>query len=211
MIRKLKTIGLVLVAAFALSAVAAAAAQAEAPEFHGEEGPVTYVGEQLESATFTGTGGAVKCTKGTWEGSSSTTTTTEIEFEATSGGCTALGLPVVWDFNGCTYPSRMVLGSSPPTTVTDIKCPAGKEVTITIGKICVVHVPPQKGIKHVVWDNVGSGRTRDFKATMTEEGITYTETTGCPFPGTYKNGTYFATVTVKGRNSKGEQQGIWAE
>jgi hypothetical protein len=211
MAHNLKTLGLALIAVLAMSAVAVSAAQASEPEFHVEEASAIIKGEQVGKNTLTLTGGKVQCSSGTFEGEVSSTTFTELEVSASYGECIGLGLATVWHMNGCKYLGRMVLGSNPPTTVTDIVCPAGKEITITIGKKCVVHIPPQKTIKHIVWDNSGSGKNRDLVATVTEEGIAYTETPGCIFPGTYSNGTYFATETHKAFNKSGSQVGLWAE
>jgi hypothetical protein len=209
MIRNLKALGLTLIAVLAISALAAAGAQAEAPEFHTEGEATSVKAEQVEQAVFTLTGGAVKCTTVTLEG---TVGPTNIEVGGSYEGCKYAGQAVVWDMNGCKYSSTMVIGSSPPTTLTDLKCPAGKEITITnTSSGCVVHIPPQSDIPHVIWANAGSGSTRDLKNTITESGIKYTETSGCLFPGTYSNGVYKGSETYKAFNSKGVQIGLWVE
>jgi hypothetical protein len=211
MTRNWKAFAMTLVAAFAISALAAAAAQAE-PEFHTEESSATLRGEQVETNAFELEGGIMECSSTTLTGTSSSTTFTEFEVEASYAGCEMLGLAAQIDMNGCVYRSRMVLFSNPPTTITDILCKPKNEITFTIPSIgCVVHIPPQNGIKHVVWTNQGSGKNRDIKANITEENITYTETKGCIFPGTYSNGVYFGTETFKAFNGGGNQQGFWAQ
>jgi hypothetical protein len=202
----------VLVGVLATGLLAAAGAQAS-PEFHVESAPATIEGSQTTTQELKVTTGVVKCTTVTTKGTLASTTSTELEVEPTYGGCKAFGVNATWAANGCKYKSTMVIGSNPPTTVTDVVCPAGKEMTITpTGINCVIHIPPQNNIKHVVWDKEGSGATRDLKATLTEEGITYSETgAGCFFPGTYNTGVYFGTETVKARKAESVQQGIWAE
>jgi hypothetical protein len=97
------------------------------------------------------------------------------------------------------------------TSYTDIICPAGKEITVTTAA-CVVHIPPQTFIEHVLWSNQGGGGPLlHITETITETGITYTETAGCSFPGKHTDGAVKGTETIVGENSKGKQEGIWVE
>jgi hypothetical protein len=210
MTRKPKLLTLSLVAVIALSAISASAAQAKAPEFHAEEAPVTYIGEQVETRKFVVDSGTVQCETATDKGMSEFTASTELEVETTFGGCTAFESEAKWSMNGCYYRSTMVVGSSPPTSVTDVVCPIGKEITITTPG-CVIHVPPQLSVKHALWKSQGSGLNRDLTETITEEGITYTETSGCISPGKHTDGVSFGSITFIGQNSKGKQEGIWVE
>lgn len=211
MTRKPRPLAIALAATFVLSLVAASAAQAKAPEFHAEEAPVTYIGKQVETIKFEVESGTVKCETATFKGTSELMASTQLELEATYEGCTAFESPTKYAMNGCKYRDTMVVGSEPPTTVTDIICPVGKEITITTASGCVTHVPPQELIKHAIWKSQGSGTTRDLTETVTEQGITYTETSGCLFPGTHHTGVSLGTITYEGQNSKGKQEGIWVE
>src|SRR5882672_10511868 len=96
MIRNPKIFMLVLVAAFALSALAPAAALAEGPEFHAEEAPVTYHGEQVETKKFTTKSGTIEYKTATSEGTGSSTASTELEVKASYSGCTAFGSEAKW-------------------------------------------------------------------------------------------------------------------
>ncbi len=204
-------LGLALTAALALSSATASAALAKAPEFHAEEAPVTYRGEQVEAKKFTMDGGTAECSTGSFEGVGFSTASTELELAASYAGCTAFESPATWSMNGCTYRSTMVVGSFPPTSVTDIICPVGKEITITTPG-CVVHIPPQNNVKHVIWKNQGGGGPLlHITETITEEGIAYTETAGCAFPGKHTDGVALGTVTIVGENSEGEPESIWVE
>ena len=211
MIRNRKILGLAGVVVLAIAALAVSVAWAEAPEFHVGEAPATIKGEQIGSNTLTLQGGSVKCTTGTLEAAMSGTTSSSLEFSATYEGCKYAGVAATWHMNGCKYSDTLVIGSVPPTTVTDLKCPAGKEVTITTTPGCVVHIPPQEGVKHTIWDKEGAGANADLKATVTETGIKYTETSGCFFPGTYSNGVYNATETHKAVKGGGVQVPLTVE
>jgi hypothetical protein len=212
MIRNLKALGLAAMAVFAMTAISASAAQA-APLFHAEEAPVTYKGENVGGKEkFKTSAGTVECTTTSVTGESSESTSTEATISPTYTGCKAFGfLTATVTMNGCSYKFHLVEGSSPATATVDIVCPAGKDITIS-STGCVVHVPAQTGLKHVVFDNEGSGATRDIKATNTVTGIKYTATGGCPGgEGTKEDGEYSGTTTVKGFKSGGAQQGIFVE
>jgi hypothetical protein len=213
MIRNLKVLGLALAATFALTAVAASAAQA-APLFHAEVAPVTYKGEQTEKHKFTTSAGTVECSKASFEGTNSEKTSSTVTLNAKYESCTAFGfLNATVSMNSCDYLFHLVEGSSPPTATVDIVCSkAGDQITIsTFG--CTTDVPPQTGLKHVTFANAGSGTSRDVLATIKVEGIHYTTTSeSCPNvgAGTFTNGIYEGTATIKGFSGT-KQQGIWVE
>ena len=207
---KMTIAGLALVAMFALSAVSASAAFA-APLFHAEKEPVTFKGSSSDNV-FTTSAGTVECGTSSFEGTNATKTSTTATLAPTYSNCKAFGfVSATVEPHGCTYTFHLVEGSSPPTATVDVNCTGTNEITIS-STGCVTHVPPQTGLKHVVFSNEGSGATRDLKANITIEGIKYTTTSGCPGgAGTKTNGKYTGTVTVKGFTSSGVQQGIWVE
>lgn len=87
--RKFKTLGLVMAAVFAMSAVSVSAASAA--EFHAETAPVTLSGSQSSTHVFTTAAGTVTCKVATFSGSSSVKTTKEITMTPKYENCTAFG------------------------------------------------------------------------------------------------------------------------
>lgn len=196
--------------AIAIVSVVSAAAASAAPLFHAESEPVTFSGSSPDN-TFVTDAGEVACESASFSGTNSTKTSTTATLTPIYGGCKAFGfIGATVSPNGCSYVFHLVEGSSPPTATVDIECPSEKEITITASS-CVVHVPPQTGLSHVVFANEGTKATRDLKASVTVSGIHYTATSGCFNAGTKANGVYSGTVTIKGFNSGGAQQGIWVE
>lgn len=207
--RKTLVMCLAVASAFALTALSASAASA-APLFHAESEPVTFKGSSGDHV-FTTESGTVACSTSSFTGTSATKTTTTVTLTPTYTGCTAFGfLSATVEPHGCKYTFHLVEGSSPPTATVDIVCEESNEITIS-STGCVVHVPPQTGLNHVVFENAGSGKTRTIKANITVEGIKYTATPGCINSGTHSTGTYKGTVTMSGSTSGGVQQGIWVE
>jgi len=196
--------------AIAVAAAMSASAASAAPLFHAESEPVTFKGTSSNN-TFITNAGEVACSTSSFSGTNSTKTSTTATLTPAYSGCKAFGLiGATVSTNECSYVFHLVEGSSPPTAIVDIECPAGNEITIeAIG--CVVHVPAQSGLGHVVFANKGTKATRGLEATVTVSGITYTATGGCPSAGTASNGVYSGTVTIQGFNSSSIQQGVWVE
>ena len=201
---KRKTLALCLMVAsvFALSALSASAAVA-APLFHAESEPVTFKGSSSDNVFITNAG-EVACSTSSFAGTNATKTSSTATLTPTYSGCKAFGfLSATVEPHGCTYTFHLVEGSSLPTATVDVNCTGTNEITIN-STGCVVHVPPQAGLKHVVFENIAS-KPRTIKA------IKYTATSGCLNPGTSTNGTYTGTVTISGFTSAGLQQGVWVE
>jgi hypothetical protein len=224
--RSRKIAGAVVLALVAMSAFASMAFAA-APEFHVESAPATLKGTQVQKTgeetqphffKVTNQLGAtisVECGAETsFAGTLSTTTGTSAMLTPTYKGCKLAGLAATVDPNSCTFTFNAVAGSSPPTSTVDLICTtAGEEFTITRGT-CVIHVPPQTGLAHVVYTNTGTGTARDVDKKVTLTGIKYKITSGCPnqtVSEEHTNGEYKETVTVKATTSGGAAQGFWIE
>jgi hypothetical protein len=209
-IRNLKALGLALVAVFALTAVAASAAQAA--EFHAEEAPVFFEGSQVEQHIFTVDKGTVKCNTATFTGSSATATTATVTLTPVYSTCKFAGTAADVKMNGCDYLFHL---SSATTATVDVVCSGGAEIEVeSTTTNCIVHVPAQNGLSHVILASEGTTTTRDITATVTVAGIHYTEVgSECKFNGVATtNGTYNGTATIKGfKGQGGAQQGIWVE
>lgn len=211
---KFKTLGPAILAAFAFSAVAASAAQA-APQFHVQEAPATITGSHVVAESFFSTSvGKLKCSEASFVGVQESTTSTTMTLTPEYGKCAFLGLETEVKMNGCYYVFHLVEGSSPPTALMDIVCPKEKEITFEAAG-CVVHVEPQTGRSHVVFENrFPEGSPSYIVATITLTGINYTLTAGCP--GVSKNitlssGEYRETVMIRADNSSGKFQALWVE
>jgi hypothetical protein len=216
--RKLKTLGVMLVAVFAMSAVVAASASAD--DFTAEKNTVTLTGDQDKGLDkFTTTVGIVSCNEVKYHGTATTGSTT-VKIAPTYNGCTGFGFPATIHMNGCEYALTLTEQKpevGPTTTTVEIVCPTGKEITITAVAAgttkCTVHVPPQTGpsgttgLKHIEWHNVGAGQTRELTGTITITGITYKHTEGTGLgkctTGHSETGSYNGLATVTGEEHGG--------
>jgi hypothetical protein len=191
MIRKLKTLGIAVVAVLAMSAVVASAASAA--NFTASSYPT---GASATSAAgnddFKTEAGSIEC-HGAFSVASISEPTENVTVTPTYKDCTAFGgfVSASVNMNGCDYVFHV-------NGVVDIECPAGKAIVITAGA-CEIDVPEQTGLKSVSLSNVGNHI--NVKAGVS--GITYEVTKdgfGCPFSGTgHKTGATYtqnSAVTV---------------
>lgn len=159
MIRNFKTLGLALVAMFALSAVVASAASAQNPEqgVLTSDGPVTLIGEETGPAgsnVLTAFGFKTECPGSTYTGHKHLETphkpipngardvTLTPHYKQAPHNCKSvvggLNLPTTIDMNGCDY--DLHIGKTTPAgnkehtygAKIDVTCPAGKEITVTV-------------------------------------------------------------------------------
>jgi hypothetical protein len=210
MTRKLKTLGLALIAVFAMSAVASATASAVGPEFHSGATSGTVKGTNVGEETFTVTAGTVKCSSATYTGTYSASTVTSQIVTPAYSGCVAFGFvntPI--DVNGCQFrfnqPTEPSKGDY-VSTVDIINCTKPMEVTAAN---CTVTIGNQAGLSGVTWDNVTTATPSHLTATTNISGIKYTQDPKGEFlpcnSSTDTNGTYVGTNTVKAFNGSGTQ------
>ena len=205
MIRNLKTLGLAVMAMFALTAVAASAAQAI--EFHSEieNTTVTASTEAGSNSVFDAAGASISCASATFTGTQATKTSPTVTVTPAYSNCTFLGvLNVPVKTNGCQY----TFHANGEADVTGASCTA-----ITFEATgCKVEVKKQTGLKEVTFTNIGAGATREVTVTPHVIGITYTSSGLCPKNGTFADGNYTSGKAVtKGESSKGVQVGVWVE
>ncbi|HEX7278555.1 MAG TPA: hypothetical protein VF255_02920 [Solirubrobacterales bacterium] len=214
--RKLKALGLALVAVFAMSALSAASASAV--EFHSSVAHTELRGEQHAGEdTFTVNAGTVRCSHATYTGTETSATATTQSVTPAYTGCKAFGfVNTTIDTNGCSY--RF---DSNGNNV-DIICP-GNPITVTAFN-CWVTVGSQENLGTVTYTNVAGQTTKnekeevigvhedDVTVDVNITGIKYTQHSksfpGCT-NGTFTNGTYTGSATVRGFNTAGEQVDIW--
>ncbi|HYG96177.1 MAG TPA: hypothetical protein VD741_03625 [Solirubrobacterales bacterium] len=203
MIRKIKALGVALVAVLALAAVLASAASAA--NYTASSYPTTGTGESaLGNDVFKTEAGTVECKvhyQGTIAAASETLTGS-----STYSNCKAFGfLSATVNTNGCDATAKAPVGSGDKYTATgNLVCPLGKSIEITAGT-CVVAIGNQSSVGTVALVNqTASGdvtvqaNLNSIAYTVTKDGI------GCPFAGTgAKTGaTYTQTnpITVDSTN-----------
>jgi hypothetical protein len=226
MTRKLKAIGLALVAVFALSAVAASGASASSfTSFNTANSTMeggTFSGDQTTTHKFTaGTGvGAFTCATAHFSGSSATGTETELTVTPEYSNCHEELLGVTYTIhitmNGCDYKYHIASGTADDWEGTeDIKCPEGKVIDIKITKSgseetkCTIEIGPQTGLNRIKYHNNTAASPTDIEVTTETNNITSTTTggpVGCGIAnGVHTNGTYLGTTTLKSFNGAGTQ------
>jgi hypothetical protein len=219
MIRKFKTLGLALVAVFAMSAVVASAASATAGTLTTFPAGSTVIAtaEQTGIHKFTLTGHKIgegfavtECTTAKFTGvaaSPSKEGDTTVTVQPVYEGCKAFGLNATITTTGCHY----LLHTGTPTltggwhVVTDVVCTAGAVIKI-VTATCEVQVGSQNGLATSEATNSGTSTAMDLVLHTNISGITYNVTKdgiGCPLSGTgVKNdGDYTGTTTVRAHDS----------
>jgi len=207
MSRNLKALGLALVASFAMSAVVASAASAEAYSFKADTVPTTLTGNQhAGNDVFTTDTGTVSCNIATYEGTQTVTPTNSVTVKPSYGECRAFGLfNVPIHVNGCEYKftaGTKVSGNYEGTV--DIVCPTGKFIEVTAPG-CLVTVGAQNNLGKVTYTNIGIGATKEVTVDVNITGLAYEEhrppfgiCTNNTVPQT--DGTYVGAGLVTGEN-----------
>ncbi len=201
MTREFKTLGLCLVAVFAMSAVAATAAQAE--KFTSANYPAAVPGEQVGALPleFEVTNAGVECGTATFSGTlaaaSETLTITPNYQNCLVGGA----IPATVDLNGCDYLFHV---TGVKTVGADVECPttAGgvtDKIVITVPATgCEIQVPEQMGLKKLTVKNEAAG---DMLITLAITNIQYSQNAKCPGGvQSEKTGAYSGQITLKGDN-----------
>jgi hypothetical protein len=198
MARNLKIIGLALAAVFAMSAVAASAAQAT---FTWDNGTQTLTVEADGKQTFTTTSGAIQCQGLSGQSAVAGTAATEVTAQnfAYASCIGPFGEPAQVVFGQCDYlfTAGQTLGGKETelTGQAHIKCVNGGQITITgLGGFCQMHVGQQAPGGHVIYRTV-AGFPQDVTLEATVTGIVYQGTGLCSSAST---GQYAGNVTIKG-------------
>jgi hypothetical protein len=230
MARKLKQLGLALVAVFALGAMSASVASAAEEFWFKSDGDWTMlVGKQkvVNGDVFTTDAGKVTCEETTYSGSTAITTDSSITLRPTFSGCEIQGIGFsTIDMNKCGYVfTADKLTAGPKYDVeTEIECEnVGEEITVTTwltkkvdeekGTIkCTIHITQQKLGTGMVLTNNGKA-PNTIEAVINLSGIKYTQTAGtglgkCTTTGETANGSYIGEVIIEGKNTAGEETEI---
>ena len=155
MTRKLRTLGLVLIAALAMSATGAVAAQAA--QFHTKGGvyPATVTGAQITNQVFkfhveTGKNNELVCKKAAFTGSLAAASP-ELTIHPVYEECTFSGAAATVNTGKCNYVfhagAKIVLDEYAGTL--DIECEPNQFINV-VTTTCEIHITPQNGLKEIV-------------------------------------------------------------
>jgi hypothetical protein len=232
--RNLKALGLALLAAFAMSAMAASAVQASPnPTWTPTEGVATLHGVQLpnegpgktNALTLPGIGQEVVCTTTTLDGLTTVFgPMPEVQFTPTYAECKTPTEFVTITHNECQkrfYHLTTVPGTVHYRTTAELVCPPGKQIEIHIYpdpahlvSSCTIDIPPQtfNGFFTVTNQSGLNPTTNSVVIEGTVGGLKYTVTNSGPPPcnahGTFQDGITHTNITITGQNHLGEHRGI---
>ncbi len=206
-----KTLGITLLASFAVSSAAASAASAT-PQFHSEAGNTTLTGSQgaIEANVLTMDFGAMKCGIATFTGKMVAATSTTLALKPKYEKCKTAGITTDVTENECAYVFHLGENTETLEAKMDLQCPDGKQLEIHAG-FCTIKVPPQAGLQQVTFTNEGEGSTRRIIADLSISGFQYVEHNPPCAADTLEteNGAYSGEITLGGENGAQEHVGIW--
>lgn len=211
MIRNLKALGLALVAALSLSAVAASASSAN-PLLHSEAGHTILTGSQPMAANELALDiGVMKCGVAKFDGTIAAATTSTFSLTPTFENCEINGAQVFFTHNECKFRFHIGPNEEHLTGLMDIVCP-DQPIEID-GQNCLVTIPSQAGLQSATYTNEGEGVERRVIIDLNLGGIDYVEHgMGCENQTvTTNNGAYTGRITLTGESAGGEHRGIWIE
>jgi hypothetical protein len=193
MIRKIKALGLGLLAVLAISALGVSTASATFPLFHSEAEDTVLTGTQgqVMANVLTTDLGELKCQSvkylGTQPGFTASTLTLKPKFET----CQIEGVNSVVTENDCAFLFHLVIHTPE----------------------CTIVVPQQAGRQTVTFTNEGEGATRGLIADLSVGGIHYEEHgAACATETeTTEDGHYTGEITITGEDEEQEHIGIWVE
>jgi uncharacterized protein affecting Mg2+/Co2+ transport len=221
MIRNLKAFGLVLVAAFAMSAVMASASSAAGIFTWGNTTQkITAVQDTGEGGKqiFTTTPGTVTCNevtgsatiaKGTTESTEVLSSSITYNNSGSADTCPGpFGTQPKIEMNGCNYrfTAGQTIGTSGKETTgtAHIVCPAGQQIVINATG-CTIKVPTQTPTGgHIIFKTIITTPQNHITIETTLSGITYSDSgLLCGTHADETNGTYTGNVTFVASDSTG--------
>ncbi len=220
MTRKLKALGIALVAVFAMSVVVAQAAQAH--EFTASQYPAVVTGgfanaENPDKFTLEGLGITVICSSAVFEGTASgaseeLTITPTYGSTSSPSGCkeTTFNTEAIVHTNHCAYVFHGATDANEHAAV-DVECAAGNAIEVTLPGLGIdLSIGAQAGLKGVHYTNETIGGHKVVKVDTTVSGITVSctdtaETGLCELIGNGKI-QYTGTELVKGYVDTGSAQ-----
>jgi hypothetical protein len=224
MTRKIKALGLAFVAMAAISMAAASAVKAS--ELHATHpGDVVITGSQIEQHKFQithQTGGPnTTCSttnfEGTvpWSGVGQQVTSNDVTMTATYAQCKSFGLNATVRMNGCkhTVTGKANTNTGTTTALTAyldiVGCTAGKQIEVIAAGFCIITVPEQHNLQHIVFSNTTEvGKPHHTHANFTITGITYQTHGECVHQGTVtrSDAQYTGQATFRAYKKTGQHQ-----
>ena len=199
--KHMKTLGLLAIAAMALTAFVGVSSASAATKFTSTVSGAAISETTVKTHVFTVTGSEVKCTNITYTGTTNGTEATEQMVTPKYEGCTAFGLPATVTVKNCTY-NLKVSGSA---VMEKVAAGEACEIVINASNIfgqCIVDVPAQT-VNGLTYSNDASNANAII-VNINASGISdnVTKSTGvCPLTvGSHSNATYTgeSTVTASG-------------
>jgi hypothetical protein len=196
--RMIKLLALCALALVAFGAVGAIGAQAGT--FTAGAYPATITGQNVGGAhQFSTEVGVMNCNV-TFHGELAAASS-ELTMTPTYN-CGINGLEVDVDLNGCDYVFHAgeTMAMHEVGGSLDIICPEGAEIDFEITSMMVCHltVGEQLGLEAITYTNRTMAKDVDADVSLGE--IAYGLDAGCPVMGTFANGTYGGTTTLKSDN-----------
>jgi hypothetical protein len=211
--RNLRILGMGLLVALLMGAVAASAASAN-PQFHAEMEDTTLTGSQgeLMANILTTDFGEMKCKVAKFDGTQQPEISTTLTLKPTYEQCKMAGENATVTPNGCGYLFHLGENTETFEAKMDIECPDAKKLEIDLPE-CTITIPPQTKLGEAKFTNEGAEATRSVIADLNISGFHYVEDgAGCVGEEeTTTNGKYTGQITVKGENAAEEHKGIWVE
>jgi hypothetical protein len=211
MTRMLKAVGLALMGAAVLSAVAASAASAN-PQFHIEMEDTTLTGSQITPNVLTTDLGELECGTIKYTGTQGPLTSTTLTLTPIFEECQIGGVNTTVTMNGCSYVFHLAQNTENYEAKMGIECPMGQKFVIHTPE-CAITIPPQGPKAAVTFTNENAAATRSLVIDLNVGGIQYVEHGGACASETEAtaNGTFIGQATVTGENAAQEHRGIWVE
>jgi len=203
--RKIKALGLALVAALALTAVMASTASAQ---FTSTSSHTILSGSQEGSNVFTaGEGfGSIKCTTATFSGTAETTNAADQTIFPTYAGCTdSFGRIVDTDNSSLTYTFTKTGKDASGTPLGTVNFSGSFRMTVTSSGsvVCTTHWNLPQTQPGVTWHNNAGGLSITFALVGIKTTVTGSFLNCGVSEGEHKEGTYTGTVKMTGKDTAG--------
>ncbi|HYP54880.1 MAG TPA: hypothetical protein VEQ41_01075 [Solirubrobacterales bacterium] len=215
--RKLKILGVGLLAVIATSALAAASSSAETGGHFVSDGVHTTISstdDLVHLVRFsTDQGTPIECTTESYSGTTEGLTVTQVTIAPQYKECLTQGQAshtATVDIGGCTYRLTIANLSQFDNTV-HLHCPTGVAGAVITHPNCTMRIPPQTPSGGVVYTGITEFGKHAFTVDVTARNITTHYEGGiCIFLGTTHTSTLNGSVIVSGRAANGTQVNITA-
>jgi hypothetical protein len=213
MTRKLKGLGVAMIAVFAIAGTGASAASAA--EFHFEKTGMNMTSVQ-SGVNFwyrLGSASATSCRKDSAKSNSfAGLSAPSAMFAPITEECVGWSGVLNWNYNGCT---RKITVNTATSGTFSIECPAGKEIVISgASSKCVINVPAQTpSTPTVKLSKATSGAYQSINISIQAKGVSYTQNGFCEGAKSGSNGELFAESVARGwTDAFGLKPGnVWVE